>query len=36
MRHYRRAVAGLGEAERKALIRTLHKVLENIRRSPYP
>ncbi len=36
MKHYRRAVDGLDEAEMAALVRTLHKVLENVRRSPYP
>lgn len=36
MRHYRRAVLGLDAATVEGLIATLHKVLENIRRSPYP
>jgi len=36
MKHYRRAVHGLDEAEMATLVRTLHKVLENVRRSPYP
>ncbi|SLN76344.1 MarR family winged helix-turn-helix transcriptional regulator [Oceanibacterium hippocampi] len=36
MRHYRRAVLGLDAATVEGLIETLHKVLENIRRSPYP
>lgn len=36
MRHYRRAVKGLAPAEIENLVATLHQVLENIRRSPYP
>ncbi len=35
LEHYRRAVAGLSEAEIRTLTRILGKVLENIRRSPY-
>ena len=34
--HYRRAVAGLDEAEHRTLVDTLHKVLDNIRATPYP
>lgn len=34
-RHYERAVAGVEEAEVTRLIATLHRILENIRRSPY-
>ena len=29
-------VVGLDEAEMATLVRTLHKILENVRRSPYP
>ncbi len=36
MKHFDRAVAGLDGEERDMLVRTLHKVLENVRRSPYP
>lgn len=34
-RHYEHAVAGLDEAELTRLIATLHRILENVRRSPY-
>jgi DNA-binding MarR family transcriptional regulator len=36
LKHYRMAIGGLGEDERKTLIRTLHRVLDNIRISPFP
>lgn len=36
LRHFHRATHGLGEAEVARLVRTLHKVLDNVRRSPYP
>lgn len=36
MRHYRRAVQGLGEDELGQLIATLHRILGNIRSSGYP
>jgi len=34
--HYRRATAGLDEAEHRQLVDTLHKVLDNIRVTSYP
>ena len=34
--HYQGAIAGIDEEERKALITTLHKVLENVRISAFP
>lgn len=34
--HYRRATAGLDESEHRQLVDTLHKVLDNIRATPYP
>lgn len=36
LRHYRVAIAGLDEAERTSLVRTLHRVLDNVRVSPFP
>lgn len=33
---YEQAVAGLSEEKRKDLIETLHRVLDNIRNSPFP
>jgi DNA-binding MarR family transcriptional regulator len=34
--HYRRATAGLDEAEHRNLVDSLHKVLDTIRTTPYP
>ncbi len=34
--HYRHAIAGLDEAEHRTLVTILHKVLDNIRATPYP
>lgn len=36
LEHFRRATHGLEEAEVARLVKTLHKVLDNVRRSPYP
>jgi len=36
LEHYRTAIAGLDEAERASLVRTLHRVLDNVRVSPFP
>jgi DNA-binding MarR family transcriptional regulator len=34
--HYRTAIRGLDETERASLVRTLHRVLDNVRVSPFP
>jgi len=34
--HYQRAIEGIDEEEREALVNTLHKILENIRISAFP
>lgn len=36
LEHYGRAIDGLTKVERETLVRTLGKVLENVRRSPFP
>ena len=36
MKHYRQAIEGVRVREQKDLINSLHQVLENIRRSPFP
>ena len=36
MRHYRRAVDGLSDEENRVLLSALHRVLENVRATPYP
>jgi len=36
MKHYRRALHGLTESEQEHLVDMLHRVLENVRRSPFP
>jgi len=33
---YEQAVDGLGDEERAQMVETLHRVLENVRRSPFP
>lgn len=34
--HYQQAVAGLSSAERASMVALLHRVLDNVRRSPFP
>jgi len=34
--HYRAAIDGLDDEERATLVRTLHRVLDNVRISPFP
>ncbi len=36
MKHYHRALLGLTEEEHETLVDLLHRVLENVRRSPFP
>lgn len=34
--HYEQAMSGLGPEERGRLVETLHRILENVRNSPFP
>jgi len=36
LKHYRRAIDGLDPAQHDALIDTLHRILDNVRATPYP
>src|SRR5690606_34501952 len=36
LEHYRRAIDGLDDEEHASLVRTLHRVLDNVRVSPFP